>query len=693
MVFTAADVGKNIAISSSAPNSPKLITTITAFVSAKQIELADAASEDVSGGGATWGTDCGPALQAALDRLEADWGGSLHIDGAYLLTTPVSRQFFNATRTELMGFGASDRLYIAVPRNTTAITIQSARSLVIDGVNLVGTPGEPEDAWRSFRFEDCELFVRNCGFFGLASALNWEGSIISTSRCHVSVHDTYFGGCAGSNGRDNPTFDLQGWKSCDFQRTHFIDYGSIGGIEHSKTGLAFSYSWVSVDDPHSQKKGAGHQGVARFVDCLFDEGCLWGIQIRPSTPGLRIRSAFIDGCQMNNTLIAEYSAIYAEAVDRLIISNSAIGWAQQPHDGIRIEDCGDVEIDGVQFGDGVNGLRASKVGRITMRGNSGFGSFNLASVGVSPVVARLDFENGQYNVGGTAFGKLTEIPGFSYARVGRRGEVYPGSGVITFEAGVPAIIPGVGYFSRGALVNRFYSSRDLDLPPWYKAAVSVLPNQIAAPDGLISGDKVLAVAGATATAEFQGVPPNSGFATVSMFAKMAEMQWVSLYCNDHSHAAAWFDLQNGVVGAIQGAAQHKEAFIYDCGTGWFLCVLVCTAAGPGDNAGAAHAQVDGSRALTHMDGTKGFYAWGAGCYNVALAFPPVITTTTSARPTIGADEMAFSLPNGLYNAGYTFDDGSVQSIPVSVFDGSFRLGTHGSALRRPIIRGVVVVAN
>jgi hypothetical protein len=644
--FTAADVGKVIVVSGAGVGGLKHTSTIASVVSTTQAELADPASTSVAGKGATFGTNCGPALQTALGQIENDLGGSLHIDGAYLLTTPVTHQFLEATRAEFLGFGACDRLYIAVAPHTTAITIQSARSLVIDGLNVVGTPNEGEDAWRAFRFEDCELFFRNCGFFGLASIPHWGGSIISTSHCHVSVHDTYFGGCTGSNGLDNPTFDVQGWKSCDFQRTHFIDYGSIGGFEHSKTGSGFSYAWVLVGDPHEQKKGAGHQGALRFLDCLFDEGCLWGIRIQPSTPGLRVRSAVIDGAQMNNSLIADYSAIYAAAVDRLVIANSAIGWAPQPHDGIRLLDCGDVEIDGVQLGDGVNGIRADNVGRITMRGNSGFASFKLANVGFSPVVAKLDFAIGQYSVGSTSYAQLQALPGYSYSRSGAKGEVNPANGVVMFPGNTPAIIAGVGYFSRSEITNRFFSSRDL----------------------------------------------LSDMATVSVFAKMAELRWLILFCSNGANAAAWFDLQNGVTGSIGGAAAVKQSYIYNCGGGWYQCVLVCSASSA-PNAGMALAETDGSFALTNPNGTKGWHGWEAGCYNAALPLPPVITTGGQTRPTVGQDTMRFALPNGRYLAAYTFDDGSTQSVPVSIFNGVFEVATNPGVLNRSVVRSVTVVEN
>jgi hypothetical protein len=400
----------------------------------------------------------------------------------------------------------------------------------------------------------------------------------------------------------------------------------------------------------------------------------------------------IDGAQMNNTLIADYSAIYAANVDRLVIANSAIGWAEQPHDAIRLQDCGDVEIDGVQLGNGVNGLRADNVGRITMRGNSGFASFGLTNVGFSPVAASLDFQTGQYRVGNAVYSQLTDLPGYSYSRSGVRGEVKPGSGVLMFPANTPAIIPGVGYFSRGPLMNRFFSSRALNSNPWLRSGLNVIADQFAAPDLSMTADKLVGASGATDAFEFQGVSPNSGVATVSVFAKMSELRWLILFGNNGGNAAAWFDLRDGVPGTITGAAAVKQSYMHDCGNGWFLCVLVCST-GSQPNAGLQLAEADGVLSITNADGTKGCHAWEASCYNADLPLPPVITTGEQTRPNVERDLMRFALPNGRYIAAYTFGDGSKQSVPVTILDGKFELSTHSSVLRSALVRSLVVAQN
>jgi hypothetical protein len=687
--FDQADQGKLIVVSQAGPDGAKLSTVIAAVTSATQVEVAASASVSVSGKGATIGSNCAPALQAALDQIDAAEGGTLVIDGSYLLTSPVAKYFTRSARVEIRGEGSDDRMYIATGPSLEAIKISNVRVLLFQGVNFVGTPGEMNDAWRAVRIEDVDVQFHNCGFYGLASGSEWGGAIVSTTDCHVSVHDTLFGGCAGSNGVDNPTFRLDKWISCDFQRTHFIDYGAIAGILHSKTGQVFSYAWVLVGDPRGQMKGARHQGVARFQDCLFDEGCLWGIRICPATPNLRIRGAVIDGAQMNNTLIEGYSAIYAEAVDRLTISNVAVGWAPQAHAGIRLRYCGDVELDGVQLGNGVNGLVAQNVDRLTLRSCKGITSLDLQAIGISPVAADLDFENGSYQLEGTQLGQLIQLPGFSYSRTGSKKELGSASALATFAADVAAILPGLGYASRDALTNRLYASQAFNAGNWIRIGLAATPDSHAAPDQSMTADKLTVQAGVGEALAAQGVAPNNGLVTTAVFAKAAGKRWLAVCCNGTSNIA-WFDLQQGVVGSVVGAGTRKDGYIYDSGGGWYLCVLVCSAASAA-NCLYRPVDADGSLAVAGGSGVDGVVAWEASCYNAALRRPPVITTGNS-RASTGRDLMRFDVADGRYLALYVFDDGSRQAVDLTIRDG-YTIDTHPSVLSSAIIKRVQLVRN
>jgi hypothetical protein len=70
--FTAADVGKGIAIAGAGPSGATLTTTIAAYISATSVTLAASASTTVTGATFTYGTDDTAALQTFINYLVAN---------------------------------------------------------------------------------------------------------------------------------------------------------------------------------------------------------------------------------------------------------------------------------------------------------------------------------------------------------------------------------------------------------------------------------------------------------------------------------------------------------------------------------------------------------------------------------------------------------------------------------------------
>lgn len=63
-----------------------------------------------------------------------------------------------------------------------------------------------------------------------------------------------------------------------------------------------------------------------------------------------------------------------------------------------------------------------------------------------------DYKTGRYWHGGVTYDE-TALPGRTYVRTGAKGEQDLSGAVVSFAAGVPGIIPGIGYWSRLALTN------------------------------------------------------------------------------------------------------------------------------------------------------------------------------------------------------------------------------------------------
>jgi hypothetical protein len=84
--FTAADVGKGIAIAGAGPSGATLTTTIAAYISATSVTLAASASTTVTGATFTYGTDDTAALQTFINYLVANHRTGLIPGGMYYIS-------------------------------------------------------------------------------------------------------------------------------------------------------------------------------------------------------------------------------------------------------------------------------------------------------------------------------------------------------------------------------------------------------------------------------------------------------------------------------------------------------------------------------------------------------------------------------------------------------------------------------
>lgn len=110
--FTVADVGKIVVLRGAGAAGATLLTTISAYVSAHVVTLADNASTTVSGAIGCYGTDSAAAITAAQARLTALGGGILDFpNGGYLYAS----QLTVATKVTWRGRGKSLYATTAAP--------------------------------------------------------------------------------------------------------------------------------------------------------------------------------------------------------------------------------------------------------------------------------------------------------------------------------------------------------------------------------------------------------------------------------------------------------------------------------------------------------------------------------------------------------------------------------------------------
>lgn len=379
-IFDASDVGKIAVVTGAGPGGAKLFTKITGYTSPTVVALANAAATTIADLGVSIGTDCGPALQAALDALEESAGGTLIIDGVYLLRTGVNLNSLRAQDIRISGTGGDSGLIVAGNIDATMIRINNVGRLLFEGVNMAGTHDEPNDCLRVLHISNSFVRFEGCGFFGLASVTNYGAGLIYHELCDLVLRDNEFGGCVFSSGRDNSVVRGDLWLGFSDEGSRWIDYGTWGGIYYSKTGIAFSGAWVALGANRDPVANATSQSVARFTDSRFDEGCVAAVSVNVGN-NPRINRVHLDGVQANNTLITGGTAFYLKGVDHVLIEQCAVGWTPLPRDAITLVNCGDVVVERMLTNTQAVGLSATGVDSILLRDSPTLTRFSLSAVG------------------------------------------------------------------------------------------------------------------------------------------------------------------------------------------------------------------------------------------------------------------------------------------------------------------------
>ncbi|MCP4025668.1 MAG: hypothetical protein GY736_05060 [Sphingomonas sp.] len=380
-VFDASDVGK-LAVVTDAGAAGKLVSTITAYVSPTQVTLAQAATTAIADKGVSIGTDCGPGLTAALAAIEAQRGGTLVIDGVYLLRTPAALLSKGAQDVQIRGTGGDSGIIVAGERDSEAmIRLDNIGRLLIDDVNFAGTFTEADDCRRLFYVSNSFVRFTGCGFFGLSCISNTAAAAIHAEQCDLELRNNEFGGCVFSSGNGNAVVSCNFFVGYRSQGNRWIDYGQWQGELWSKTGIAFSGSWVAIGQQKGQTANATGQSVVRFTDDRFDEGHVAGISVGGGGDGPRVSRLLVDGCQFNNTFIEGGTAIFARGIDHVEILRTAIGFTTQPRDAVTLIDIGEAVIDRLLATNAATGLFGQNVGSIVLADSPGITRFSLTGVG------------------------------------------------------------------------------------------------------------------------------------------------------------------------------------------------------------------------------------------------------------------------------------------------------------------------
>jgi hypothetical protein len=199
----------------------------------------------------------------------------------------------------------------------------------------------------------------------------------------------------------------------------------------------------------------------------------------------------------------------------------------------------------------------------------------------------------------------------------------------------PSTLAPLGLLIEEQRTNSELYSEDFANAHWQKNQATVTSNVIIAPDGNLTGDKLITDSGLGNGQVFATVALTASTTfTFSCFAKAGEWSWSSLGTRgpENIDIGAWFNLSAGTVGTVSAGV---TASITPVGNGWYRCAITRTT---GTGATASRQRIYSTNAdntLSTGDGTSGIYIWGAQLE--AGAFPTSYIPTTTTALTRSAD--------------------------------------------------------
>lgn len=236
--------------------------------------------------------------------------------------------------------------------------------------------------------------------------------------------------------------------------------------------------------------------------------------------------------------------------------------------------------------------------------------------------------------------------------------------------------------------NLLTYSEQLNDASWLLFNTTVATDAITAPDGTLTGDKVVEnTVNALHLIRKAGVAVNLGATlSFSFYAQAGGRETCVVYLNDNATTAnrveATFNLSSETTSSIinAGTFTGATASIKDVGNGWYRCTLSGTATG----VMSVGVRVILATGAYLGDGTSGIYLWGAQLE--AGAFPTSYIPTEASAVTRNADVASVSGTNfsDFFNdaAGTFFIQSNARSGDDLLTAGSYVLAADATALKK-----------
>jgi hypothetical protein len=269
------------------------------------------------------------------------------------------------------------------------------------------------------------------------------------------------------------------------------------------------------------------------------------------------------------------------------------------------------------------------------------------------------------------------------------------SGVARFDHN-PVTGESLGLLIEEQRTNLLTYSEQFDNAAWTKVSSSITTNAIVAPDGTLTGDKLVEDTTASSTHLItQSISFTSGTAyTYSIFAKQAE---AGRYIQLSFPGAAFTSTLRGTFDLTSGTFQvtaSATAAITSVGNGWYKCSITATATATASGTLGifiANSSAATLGAVTYTgDGYSGLYIWGAQLEAGAFATSYIPTVASSIPREADIASMTGTNFSSWYNAaqGTLYSEASTYSVTASSRTGFSITGTSNQN-RIQVIHGTV----
>jgi hypothetical protein len=228
------------------------------------------------------------------------------------------------------------------------------------------------------------------------------------------------------------------------------------------------------------------------------------------------------------------------------------------------------------------------------------------------------------------------------------------AGVARFEHN-PVTSESLGLEIEEQRANLLVRSEEFDNAAWTKSNSSIVSNTIVAPDGTLTGDKL--VEDTTNSQHFVRQSPSASNVahTFSVYLKAGERTSSRVSISDLSTGQidVIANLSTGTLGTVSssGSWSAASATIASVGNGWYRVTLTGTKGG-GSFAAGTVLLISGTSTLSYTgDGFSGIYIWGAQLEAGAFATSYIPTVASQVTRSADAASMTGTNFSSWYRAG------------------------------------------